>query len=185
MRRRSLSCARSTRSTPTTPHAWKGERGPRGLRGMAAARRMRPRQAQAARRAAARDEAIHPMLRALWAPRLLEAIDWIAAAGARKPGRRAGARSRPRSTARRLLAGVTGAWPRRPHRPACRTAALAIIDYKTGAAADAEGGRCGFRAAARPARADRPRRRLRRRVAAIRRRSNIGRWRATAATSAG
>src|SRR5206468_8247730 len=25
------------------------------------------------------DEAIHPMLRALWAPRLLEAIDWIAA----------------------------------------------------------------------------------------------------------
>jgi ATP-dependent helicase/nuclease subunit B len=25
-----------------------------------------------------RDEAIHPMLRALWAPRLLEAIDWIA-----------------------------------------------------------------------------------------------------------
>ena len=62
---------------------------------------------------------------------------------------------------------------------------LAIIDYKTGAAADAEGGRRGLRAAARPARPDRPRRRVRGRDQAIPRRSNIGRSPDIAASSAG
>ena len=46
------------------------------------------------------DEAIHPMLRALWAPRLMEAVDWIAAESAadREPGE---CRSSPRNLAKR------------------------------------------------------------------------------------
>ena len=48
-----------------------------------------------------RDEAIHPMLRALWSPRLLEAIDWIARTGAGRTRRQGGGRSRPRQRAKR------------------------------------------------------------------------------------
>src|SRR4029078_106309 len=69
-----------------------------------------------------KDDAIHPLLRALWAPRLLEAIDLIAAPEAAqhaagrqsaRPGRRRAGRSplkrraRPRSPACPCTAGST------------------------------------------------------------------------------
>ncbi len=76
----------------------------------------------------------------LWAPRLLEAIDWIARAGAREPGARAGGRWRPKRPAKPLLAGVT-VHGRADRIDRLADGGLAIIDYKTGAAADAEGGR--------------------------------------------
>ncbi|MFL6764169.1 MAG: PD-(D/E)XK nuclease family protein, partial [Sphingomicrobium sp.] len=77
-----------------------------------------------------KDEAIHPMLRALWAPRLLEAIEWIVAmerenqAGGRRP-------LKAEVTGETHLAGV------KVHGRADRIdrladGALAIIDYKTG-----------------------------------------------------
>jgi ATP-dependent helicase/nuclease subunit B len=78
-----------------------------------------------------RDGAIHPMLRALWAPRLLEAIDWIA-----------DVERRNRSEGRRpLVAEAKGAAPLAGitvHGRADRIDRLAdngraIIDYKTGA----------------------------------------------------
>ena len=77
------------------------------------------------------DEAIHPMLRALWAPRLLEAIDWIAEmerenqASGRRP-------LAAEATGETVLAGVTvhGRVDRIDSLP---DGGLAIIDYKTGA----------------------------------------------------
>jgi ATP-dependent helicase/nuclease subunit B len=76
------------------------------------------------------DEAIHPMLRALWAPRLLEAIDWIAdlersnQAKGRKP-------LKAEITGEAPLAGITvhGRVDRIDRLP---DGGLAIIDYKTG-----------------------------------------------------
>jgi ATP-dependent helicase/nuclease subunit B len=78
-----------------------------------------------------RDEAIHPMVRALWAPRLLEAIDWIAEMerANREGGRRPLTAEAKGETA---LAGVTvhGRVDRIDRLP---DGGLAIIDYKTGA----------------------------------------------------
>ena len=78
-----------------------------------------------------KDEAIHPMLRALWAPRLLEAIDWIAATERQNQseGRRP---LKAEVTGETRLAGVT------VHGRADRIdrhadGGLSIIDYKTGA----------------------------------------------------
>jgi len=76
------------------------------------------------------DEAIHPMLRALWAPRLLEAIDWIAElerenqANGRKPLRAEIKGEAP-------LAGILvhGRADRIDRLPGC---GVAIVDYKTG-----------------------------------------------------
>ena len=76
------------------------------------------------------DEAIHPMLRALWSPRLLEAIDWIA-----ELERKIQAEGR-----RPLQAEITGEAPLAGilvHGRADRIdrlpgGGLAIIDYKTG-----------------------------------------------------
>ena len=76
------------------------------------------------------DEAIHPMLRALWAPRLLEAIDWIAVlergnqADGRKP-------LKAEITGEAPLAGIIvhGRVDRIDRLP---DGGLAIIDYKTG-----------------------------------------------------
>jgi ATP-dependent helicase/nuclease subunit B len=76
------------------------------------------------------DEAIHPMLRALWAPRLLEAIDWIAElertnqAAGRKP-------LKAEITGETPLAGVVvhGRVDRIDRLP---DGGIAIIDYKTG-----------------------------------------------------
>ena len=76
------------------------------------------------------DEAIHPMLRALWAPRLLEAIDWIAALERtnQADGRRPLAAERKGETA---LAGIT-VEGRVDRIDRLADEALAIIDYKTG-----------------------------------------------------
>ena len=76
------------------------------------------------------DQAIHPMLRALWAPRLLEAIDWIAEmersnqAEGRKP-------LKAEATGEAPLAGIQvhGRVDRIDRLPG---GGLAIIDYKTG-----------------------------------------------------
>lgn len=76
------------------------------------------------------DEAIHPMLRALWAPRLLEAIDWIAELerknqmDGRKPLRAEVEGEAP-------IAGVT-VYGRADRIDRLADGALAIIDYKTG-----------------------------------------------------
>jgi len=83
-------------------------------------------------RAMIADEAIHPMLRALWAPRLMEAVDWIAAEAVKD--RDAG---RLPIIAEQLgeapIAGVTlyGKVDRIDRLPDGR---LAIVDYKTGQA---------------------------------------------------
>jgi len=77
-----------------------------------------------------RDGAIHPMLRALWAPRLLEAIDWIAALerSNRAEGRRPVAAE---AHGEAIVAGVTvHGYADRIDRLA--SGGLAIVDYKTG-----------------------------------------------------
>jgi ATP-dependent helicase/nuclease subunit B len=75
-------------------------------------------------------EAIHPMLRALWAPRLLEAIDWIAEMERKNQveGRRPLAAE---ATGETVLQGITvhGRVDRIDRLP---DGGLAIIDYKTG-----------------------------------------------------
>jgi len=77
------------------------------------------------------DAAIHPMLRALWAPRLLEAIDWIAELerANQAEGRRPLAAEANGETA---LAGVT-VHGRVDRIDRLGNGGLAIIDYKTGA----------------------------------------------------
>ncbi|MGE5563386.1 MAG: PD-(D/E)XK nuclease family protein [Bacillota bacterium] len=76
------------------------------------------------------DEAIHPMLRALWAPRLLEAIDWIAELERTNQahGRKPLEAEIPGETA---LSGITvhGRVDRIDRLP---DGGLAIVDYKTG-----------------------------------------------------
>jgi ATP-dependent helicase/nuclease subunit B len=76
------------------------------------------------------DEAIHPMLRALWAPRLREAIDWIAEM--ERANRAAGRKPlRAEVTGEAPLAGITihGRADRIDRLP---DGGLAIVDYKTG-----------------------------------------------------
>ena len=76
------------------------------------------------------DGAIHPMLRALWAPRLLEAIDWIAEmerqhqADGRRP-------LTAEATGKTVLAGVT-VHGRVARIDRLADQGLAIVDYKTG-----------------------------------------------------
>jgi len=76
------------------------------------------------------DEAIHPMLRALWAPRLLEAIDWMAELERdnRKNGRKP---LLAEAKGKTVLVGITldGRADRIDRLPG---GGLAIIDYKTG-----------------------------------------------------
>jgi ATP-dependent helicase/nuclease subunit B len=76
------------------------------------------------------DEAIHPMLRALWAPRLLEAIDWIAELerSNQAEGRRPLAAEAKGETP---LAGVT-VHGRADRIDVLADGALGIVDYKTG-----------------------------------------------------
>jgi ATP-dependent helicase/nuclease subunit B len=77
-----------------------------------------------------RDEAIHPMLRALWSPRLLEAIDWIALTerSNQAEGRRPLAAEAKGETP---LAGVV-VHGRVDRIDRLADGGLAIIDYKTG-----------------------------------------------------
>lgn len=75
-------------------------------------------------------EAIHPMLRALWAPRLLEAIDWIA--GLERANQAAGRKPlRAEVKGEAAFAGVLvhGRADRIDRLPG---GGLAIVDYKTG-----------------------------------------------------
>ena len=89
-----------------------------------------------------RDEAIHPMLRALWAPRLLEAIDWIAElerqnqADGRRP-------LTAEATGETALAGIT-VHGRVDRIDRLADGGLAIIDYKTGAPPTQKAVREGF-----------------------------------------
>ena len=76
------------------------------------------------------DEAVHPMLRALWAPRLLEAIDWIA--GMERENQAAGRRPLAAEVAgEAIVAGVT-VHGRADRVDRLADGGLAIIDYKTG-----------------------------------------------------
>ena len=77
-----------------------------------------------------KDEAIHPMLRALWAPRLLEAIDWIAAME-RENKANGRAPLKAEVTGETALAGVT-VQGRVDRIDRLADGGLAIIDYKTG-----------------------------------------------------
>ena len=78
-----------------------------------------------------RDAAIHPMLRALWAPRLLEAIDWIAAL--ERQNRDAGRLPvKAEVPGEAIVAGVT-VHGRADRIDRLADGRLAIIDYKTGA----------------------------------------------------
>ncbi len=76
-------------------------------------------------------EAIHPMLRALWQPRLMEAIDWIAAQerSNQAQGRRP---LRAEVTGKAVIAGVT-VEGRADRIDRMAGGGIAIIDYKTGA----------------------------------------------------
>jgi len=78
-----------------------------------------------------RDEAIHPMLRALWAPRLLEAIDWIASL--ERENRANGRRPiKAEVVGEAIVSGVT-VHGRADRIDRLSDGGLAIIDYKTGA----------------------------------------------------
>jgi ATP-dependent helicase/nuclease subunit B len=87
-------------------------------------------------------EAIHPMLRALWAPRLLEAIDWIAEMerGNRTEGRKP---LRAEITGEAPLAGILvhGRVDRIDRLP---DGGLAIVDYKTGKPPSKKAIKAGF-----------------------------------------
>ena len=78
-----------------------------------------------------RDDTIHPMLRALWAPRLLEAIDWIAEL--ELTNRAAGRRPlRAEAHGEAPLAGII-VYGRADRIDSLAGDGLAVIDYKTGA----------------------------------------------------
>jgi len=89
-----------------------------------------------------KDEAIHPMLRALWAPRLLEAIDWIA----NMERENQGVGRRP------LKAEIEGQTPlggvvvqgRADRIDVLADGSLAIVDYKTGQPPSQKSVREGF-----------------------------------------
>ena len=88
------------------------------------------------------DETIHPMLRALWAPRLLEAIDWMA--GLERENRAQGRTPLVAETKGETeLAGITvhGRADRIDRLPG---GGLGIVDYKTGKAPAKKAIEAGF-----------------------------------------
>ena len=132
MRRRCSACARSTRSTRIIARAWKGTAVHKVLEDWLAEDDCDARDAASARPALLEGETIHPMLRALWAPRLIEAIKWSRSRSAETAPKDA-FRSRPRSAGETEIAAVT------VHGKADRIdrladGGLAIVDYKTGKA---------------------------------------------------
>ncbi len=86
------------------------------------------------------DERTHPMMRALWQPRLMEAIDWIARQIAENPERKVLAVERDGEVE---FAGVTlrGKFDRIDRLP---DGGLAIVDYKTGQPPSTRAVRAGF-----------------------------------------
>ena len=91
---------------------------------------MRSRQAAARAERLLQGEAVHPMVRALWAPRLLEAIDWIA--GVERKNQAEGRRPiAAEADGEAALAGVT-VYGRADRIDRLPDGGLAIIDYKTG-----------------------------------------------------
>src|ERR1044072_7464116 len=84
----------------------------------------------------------HPLMRALWQPRLTQAIDFIAAEGEanRAEGRRApgGEANGARGLAGARLHGIADRIDR------TADGSLAIVDYKTGTPPSGRGGRDGF-----------------------------------------
>ena len=88
------------------------------------------------------DEAIHPMLRALWAPRLLEAIDWIAAME-RENQAKGRLPLKAEANGEMALAGVT-VHGRVDRIDRLSDGCLAIIDYKTGAPPTQKAVNAGF-----------------------------------------
>ena len=123
------------------------------------------------------------MLRALWGPRLSEAIEWVAGDDGEGPRPRAASPIAAEEKGEAEIAGVTlnGRADRIDRLP---TGALAIVDYKTGKAPSGKADRGRLRAPARPARPDRRAGRVRRRQRDRRARSNIGRWPRTRTRSA-
>ena len=89
-----------------------------------------------------RDEAIHPMLRALWAPRLLEAIGWIADMEGRNQaeGRLP---LKAEISGEAVLAGIT-VHGRADRIDRLADGGLAIVDYKTGAPPTQKAVNAGF-----------------------------------------
>ena len=89
-----------------------------------------------------RDSAAHPLMRALWQPRLLEAIDWIAAEVARN--KEAGRLPlRAEAWGETVIAGIAlQGMADRIDRLSDGT--LAIVDYKTGTAPGAKAVAAGF-----------------------------------------
>lgn len=89
-----------------------------------------------------RDERTHPMMRALWQPRLLEAIDWIAGAIAAQ-GEAGRFVASAEGQGQIAIAGVTlqGRYDRVDR---LANGALAIIDYKTGKPPSAAAVKAGF-----------------------------------------
>jgi len=88
------------------------------------------------------DERTHPMMRALWQPRLLEAIDWIAAEVAARAGQ--GRRVASAEGKGRLdIAGVTlsGRYDRIDREEG---GGVVVVDYKTGKPPSAAAVRAGF-----------------------------------------
>ncbi|HEX8838948.1 MAG TPA: PD-(D/E)XK nuclease family protein, partial [Sphingomicrobium sp.] len=89
-----------------------------------------------------KDEAIHPMLRALWAPRLLEAIDWIAEM--ERENRAAGRRPLAAEVkGEAVVAGVT-VYGRADRVDRLPDGAVGIVDYKTGAPPTQKAVNAGF-----------------------------------------
>ena len=88
------------------------------------------------------DAATHPMLRALWRPRLMEAVDWIAARVAEQAATGRVVAS-AEGKGRIDIAGVTlsGRYDRIDQLP---DGSIAIIDYKTGKPPSAKAVREGF-----------------------------------------
>jgi ATP-dependent helicase/nuclease subunit B len=86
------------------------------------------------------DERTHPMMRALWQPRLMEAIDWIARQIAENPDRKVLAVELDGNTE---FEGVKlrGKFDRIDRLP---DGSLAIVDYKTGKPPSTRAVRAGF-----------------------------------------